>query len=66
MVNEKGVTVTRKEGKNIRRAINAIGDTIENELEKGGDLEVCELWVLHRERTNKHFEFENGDKNRSK
>ena len=30
--------------------------TIESELEKVGELEACELWVIHHESINTHFE----------
>ena len=55
-----GVLVPVEEGRRINKAINVMSDTIESELEKGGDEEARELWQIHHETLNKHFE--NGGK----
>ena len=49
-----------EEGRRISKALNVMSNTIESELEKGGDDEAHELWKIHHETLNKHFE--NGGK----
>ena len=41
-----------------------MSNTIASNLEKGGDLHVCGLWILHRDMLNQYFE--NRSKNRNK
>ncbi|KAL7542027.1 hypothetical protein ACHAWF_011062 [Thalassiosira exigua] len=60
----QSVKVSAKEGQRIRKAVNIMSNTIETELSNGGDDEACELWILHRESINKHFD--NGGKSRKK
>ena len=52
----KSTLVSREEGDKVKSAINIMSGTIGSELEKVGELEACELWVIHRESINTHFE----------
>ena len=52
----KSTLVSREEGKKVKISINIMYVTIESELEKVGELEACELWVIHRESINTHFD----------
>ena len=52
----KSTLVSREEGKKVNIAINIMYVTIESELEKVGELEACELWVIHRDSINTHFD----------
>ena len=40
----------------MKSAINIMYGTIGSELEKVGELKACELWVIHCESINTHFE----------
>ena len=57
---EHDVLVPVEEGRTINKAIDLISDTIESELEKGGDDEALKLMQIHHETLHKHFE--NGGK----
>ena len=48
--------VLQEKGDKVKSAINIMSGTIESELEKVGELEACELWVIHHESINTHFE----------
>ena len=53
---EHDVLVPVEEGRTINKAIDLISDTIESELEKGGDDEALKLMQIHHETLHKHFE----------